>query len=233
MKKYVLFGVSPFLSDILDIIHANNGRVAKIFLNMPEVQRERAMGFRERLALLDYKVQVHDNLSSFKPQKGFLYSLGTPTPHKNKLVGELKEKYALAFDRLIHPTVHLGSNVRLGEGIIINVNTTIGPNAQLDDFCVINRCASIGHEAHIGKHALVGPSAAIAGAVTIGEGATIAMRATVLDKVQIGAWAFVGAASLVTKDVPANTVAYGSPAKVIRDNPDGSFEQYKKNRSIS
>jgi len=233
MKKYIIFGVSPFLSDIIDIIHANGGRVAKIFLNMPEVQRERTMSFRDRLALLDYKVEVHEDLSAFKPQKGFLYSLGTPTPHKKTLVEELKAKHSLTFAPLIHPTVHVGSNVKIGEGVILNVNTTIGPNAQLDDFCVVNRCVSIGHEAHIGCHALIGPQASIAGAVQVGEGATIAMRATVIDKSQIGAWAVVGAASLVTKDVPANMVVYGSPAKVIRENPDANIDQYKKNRALS
>ena len=71
MKKYIIFGVSAFLSDIIDIIHANGHRVAKLYLNMPEVRHERVIGFHQRLSLLDYKVEVHEDLSSFKIQKGF------------------------------------------------------------------------------------------------------------------------------------------------------------------
>lgn len=231
MKKYIIFGVSAFLSDIFDIIHANGARVAKLYLNMPEVKRDRLISCRERVAQLGYEIEVHETLEPFRPQKDFSYALGTPTPHKNKLVEELKKKYALTFDALVHPTVYLGSNVHIGEGVIMNVNATVGPNAFLDDFCVINRCVSIGHETNIGKHALIGPAAAIAGTVTIGECATIAMKATVVDRIHVGPWSVVGAGSLVTKDIPAHVVAYGVPAKIVRDNEEKDFQKYKDNRS--
>jgi sugar O-acyltransferase (sialic acid O-acetyltransferase NeuD family) len=231
VKKYIIFGVSAFLSDIFDIIHANGARVAQIFLNMPERRPERVIGYRERVARLGYDIEVHETLTAFKPQKGFSYTLGTPSPHKNKLVEELKNKFFLTFNTLIHPTAFLGSNVHAGEGVIINVNATVGPNAFLNDFCVINRCVSIGHDSNIGKHALIGPNAAIAGSVTIGECATIAMKATVIDRIHIGSWSVIGAGSLVTKDVPSEVVAYGVPAKVVRDNEEKDFQKYKDNRS--
>jgi len=231
MKKCTLFGVSPFLSDILDIIHANDARVAEIFLNMPEVKRERVIGFRERIVRLGYEIKVHESLEPFKPRNGFLYALGTPSPHKSNLVEELKQKYSITFDALIHPTVYLGSNVQVGEGVIVNVNSTIGPNAILNDFCVINRCASVGHDTKIGKHALVGPNAAIAGSVTIGDYANIAMMATVIERIHIGSWSVIGAGSIVTKDIPEHVIAYGVPAKIIRENEEKNFKKYKSNRS--
>ncbi|MGO1885884.1 MAG: DapH/DapD/GlmU-related protein, partial [Citricoccus sp.] len=40
---------------------------------------------------------------------------------------------------------------------------------------------------------------------------------TVLPGVTIGDNSVVGAGSVVTKDVPANTVAVGSPARVVRE----------------
>ena len=44
MKKFVIFGISAFLSDIFDLIHACGGKVYKIYLNMPEVKKERQLG---------------------------------------------------------------------------------------------------------------------------------------------------------------------------------------------
>ena len=47
-------------------------------------------------------------------------------------------------------------------------------------------------------------------------GASIGSGATILANVVIGENAIVGAGSVVTKDVPANTIVAGNPAKVLR-----------------
>ncbi|WP_442854348.1 DapH/DapD/GlmU-related protein [Arthrobacter sp. Soil782] len=60
-------------------------------------------------------------------------------------------------------------------------------------------------------------------AVVIGRNVWIGSNATILPGVTIGDNAVVAAASVVTKDVPANTVVVGSPARVARslaDNPE-------------
>ena len=48
------------------------------------------------------------------------------------------------------------------------------------------------------------------------KGASIGSGATILSKVTIGENAIVGAGSVVTKDVPANSIVAGNPAKVLR-----------------
>jgi sugar O-acyltransferase (sialic acid O-acetyltransferase NeuD family) len=230
MKKYIIFGISEYLSDIFDIIHANNGRVYKIYQNMPEVRRERIIGLRQRLAFLDYNVTVYDTLDPFQPESDCLYMIGTPSPQKYKLIEALKDRYSLTFTRLIHPTVHLGSNVHIGEGVTIDVGTVIAANAHLDDFCSINKCCSIGHETSIGKFAFVGPGVFISGLSQIGDKCTIGLHATILETLVIGDWTVIGAGSLVTKDMPHGVVAYGVPAKIIRQNDEVDFERYKAKR---
>jgi carbonic anhydrase/acetyltransferase-like protein (isoleucine patch superfamily) len=53
----------------------------------------------------------------------------------------------------------------------------------------------------------------------IGKGALIGMGSIILDNAEIGEGAFIGAGSLVPpgKVIPPNTMAFGRPAKVIRD----------------
>jgi acetyltransferase-like isoleucine patch superfamily enzyme len=53
--------------------------------------------------------------------------------------------------------------------------------------------------------------------VAIGDSAWISFNVTILKGVNIGAGAVIGANSLVLQDVPANTLAAGSPAVVIRE----------------
>jgi maltose O-acetyltransferase len=52
--------------------------------------------------------------------------------------------------------------------------------------------------------------------VRIGEGVWVGSRATIFPGVTIGQGAVIGAGALVTKDVPANSVVAGVPARVIR-----------------
>ncbi|NOX27382.1 MAG: CatB-related O-acetyltransferase [Gammaproteobacteria bacterium] len=54
------------------------------------------------------------------------------------------------------------------------------------------------------------------GNIEIGDDVWLGYGVVVLDGVKIGNGAVIGANSVVTKDVPANAVAVGSPAKVIR-----------------
>jgi len=48
------------------------------------------------------------------------------------------------------------------------------------------------------------------------KGASIGSGSTVLSKVTIGENAIVGAGSVVTRDVPANAIVAGNPAKILR-----------------
>lgn len=87
-------------------------------------------------------------------------------------------------------------------GVYIEDNALIGPRAML---------ISVGHNedpAH--RHDLVLKS------VRIKQGAWIGANVTVLPGVTIGENAIVGAGAVVTKDVPANTVVAGVPAKILR-----------------
>ena len=52
--------------------------------------------------------------------------------------------------------------------------------------------------------------------VRIGDGAWIGMHSIILKGVTIGDGAIIGAGSVVTRDIPANAVACGSPARVVR-----------------
>jgi len=50
----------------------------------------------------------------------------------------------------------------------------------------------------------------------IRKGASIGSGSTILSKVTVGENAIVGAGSVVTKDVPANAVVAGNPARFLR-----------------
>ena len=63
--KYIIFGGGSFLSDVFDLIHAVNGTVYKIFLNMPEADRSGDIGSKQRVSWLSYDVNIYESLQEF------------------------------------------------------------------------------------------------------------------------------------------------------------------------
>lgn len=66
--------------------------------------------------------------------------------------------------------------------------------------------------------------------ITIEDNVWIGGNTTVLPGVTIGRNCVIGAGSVVTKDIPQNTVAAGNPCKVIREITDDDKKFYFKNR---
>lgn len=65
------------------------------------------------------------------------------------------------------------------------------------------------------------------GRVTIGNNVRFGINCTVLKGVTIGDNCFIGAGSIVTKDIPSNSIAVGSPCRVVM-----SLDDYYKKRKI-
>ena len=69
--------------------------------------------------------------------------------------------------------------------------------------------------------------------VTIGSGAWIGANVTILPGVTIGENSVIGAGSVVTKDIPANVVAYGNPCHVAREIGEHDDVYYWRDRVIN
>lgn len=135
---------------------------------------------------------------------------------KSKIIDIFTRNYN--FVNLIHSTASISSTTNIGRGCVINNNTSISVHTNIGDFFSMNRNASIGHHVTIGDFVTMNPGSAVAGHVNIGNNVQIGMGAMVIDGVSIGNNTIIGAGSVVTKDIPDNVVAYGSPCKVIREN---------------
>ncbi len=98
---------------------------------------------------------------------------------------------------------HLGKFTDIGAFTYINARHTV----------------TIGDEVQVGSHCSIYSESTIddkAGPVTLMKNCRIGTHSVIMPGVTVGENAIVGAFSFVTADIPANSLAFGVPAKVIR-----------------
>ncbi|MFC4387253.1 2,3,4,5-tetrahydropyridine-2,6-dicarboxylate N-acetyltransferase [Gracilibacillus marinus] len=128
----------------------------------------------------------------------------------------------------IEPGAIIREHVEIGDGAVIMFGAMINIGSVIGDGTMIDMNACLGGRATVGKNCHVGAGAVLAGVieppsaqpVIIEDNVVIGANAVVLEGVRVGKGAVVAAGAIVTKDVPANTVVAGTPAKVIKEIDD-------------
>jgi acetyltransferase-like isoleucine patch superfamily enzyme len=113
-----------------------------------------------------------------------------------------------------------GKNITLGERIFINSGCNLQDQGGvfIGDDCLIGHntvMATLNHDLAPSRRADMHPAP-----IVIGRNVWIGSNVTILPGVTIGDNAVVAAASVVTKDVPENSIVVGSPARVVRQVPN-------------
>jgi UDP-N-acetylbacillosamine N-acetyltransferase len=126
--------------------------------------------------------------------------------------------YGFSLPNLIHPSAVVSQDASIGQGAIIMPGTIINSGTRIGSNLILNTAASVDHECSIGDGVHIGPGARLSGLVTIGNATWIGIGSVIRESVHIGNNVLVGAGSLVLKDIPDGVVAYGAPAKIVREN---------------
>lgn len=117
---------------------------------------------------------------------------------------------------VVDPSAVVSPWARLGPGTVVMPQAAVNACAEIGPHVILNTGCTVDHDCEIGAFAHVGPGAHLAGGVRVGEGALVGVGAAVAPGVTIGEGAVIGAGAAVVRDVPAYSVAYGVPARVVR-----------------
>jgi bifunctional UDP-N-acetylglucosamine pyrophosphorylase/glucosamine-1-phosphate N-acetyltransferase len=146
----------------------------------------------------------------------------TQIGNRCKVLASVLEKAVLEDDVDMGPFCHLRKGAHLAKGVHMGnfgeiKNSTLGPGTKMGHFSYIGD-AQIGPDVNIGAGTIT-CNFGIDGKknpTEIGEGAFIGSDTMLVAPVKIGAGAVTGSGSVVTKDVPPDTLVVGVPARAIR-----------------
>ncbi len=168
-----------------------------------------------------------------------LYEFNATRPSEmKKRMALMKEMFAEVGENCyIEPPFHSnfgGGHIHFGKNVYCNFGVTM-----VDDTHI-----------YVGDYTMFGPNVTVATAghpilpelrkqgyqynfpVHIGKNCWIGAGALIMPGITIGDNVVIGAGSVVTKDIPSNTIAVGNPCKVLREVNEQDKEYYFKDRKI-
>lgn len=145
----------------------------------------------------------------------------------------------VGFGSFIHPLSSLRQQdkIKVGRYVTINHSVSIWGCVTVGHRCQINPGCAIYGKVDIGHNVMIAPNVVIAGGnhrfnlksvpmmdqgaeekgIVICDDVWIGANCSITDGVRIGTGTIIGSGSVVTKDIPSFSLAYGNPCKVIRN----------------
>jgi len=206
----IIAGAKGFAKEVLEVVFQADSRARVAFYD--DVTPDLPLLLHGRYPILRTAEEARQWLA--QDQR---FTLGVGSPQVRRALAEKLRQLGGVLTSTISPRATIGAfgnqigagcnvmtgavltgDISLGEGVLINLNCTIGHDSIVQDYCELS------------------PGVHVSGHVALGPNCVLGTGAVVLPGVEIGANSVIGAGSVVTKNVAADTLAVGIPAKAIK-----------------
>ncbi len=164
-------------------------------------------------------------------------TVDVPSPDEEQTPPRIGSGATVRSGTIIYPDVVVGDGLQTGHHVVVREQTVVGDDVVLGTKTVIDGRCDVGDGAslqtgvyvppysEVGDRVFLGPNAVLTNdpyplrrdcdleGATLKADATVGANATILPGVTVGERAFVAAGSVVTEDVPPETLAVGVPAE--------------------
>jgi sugar O-acyltransferase (sialic acid O-acetyltransferase NeuD family) len=154
------------------------------------------------------------------PQAQVLLCPGRPDDYgvRRRLVARLgldDHRYAT----VVHPTTSVGSTSEIGSGSVLLAQVVLTADVTVGRHVVVMPQVVLTHDVRVDDFATLAAGVRLGGSCHVACGAYVGSGVCVREGITIGAWALVGMGAVVTRDVPAGRLWYGSPARDVSAAP--------------
>jgi len=208
--NFIFWGSAGHAMVLADVVRTAGGRILALFDNNNEAKPAidgvplfaGEAGFQEWL-------RDHDS-----DMPAGAVAIGGHRGADRVAILRMLESHGIPTPALLHPQAGVSPQARVGPGCQVLAMAVVAAGARLGRGVIVNHGALVDHESVLGEGCHIAPGAVLCGCVELGDHVFIGAGATVLPRLRIGANTIVGAGSVVTRDLPANSLAFGTPAKI-------------------
>lgn len=200
--------VAQLIDDIND--HSNIdiyklvGFIDKGILGTKIYNNYRIVGDDEFIMNIDYNINV-------------IIAIGNPLIRR-RVYERFKLNEHIYFPIIIHPNVNTKGIKSIGEGSIIQRNSTITTNITIGKCVFIGVGCIISHDDVIDDFCSIMPNVAIAGNVHVKQNTFIRIGSSIIEHTIIEANNTIEAGSVIIKDTIPNCTIAGVPGRIIKRN---------------
>ncbi len=117
------------------------------------------------------------------------------------------------FATVVHPGASLGRDAIVGPGTVVLAGVVATTGVRVGAHVALMPQVVLTHDVAVSSFATLATAVNLAGGVRIGCGAYLGAGTMVRQGLTVGAWAMTGMGALVLRDVPAERLWYGTPAR--------------------
>ena len=210
----IVIGAKGFAKELLeDLVSSKYGFNESNLYFFDDISNDLPTKLFGKYKILNSIEEVKSIFDNFSNQ----FSIGIGNPKNRKIMSDKFESIGGDLVTLISKSAVLGSfENSIGEGVNIMGGVQITNNVKIGKGSLINLNCTIGHDCIIEDFVELTPSVNISGNCKIGTLTSLGTGVVVIPNVTIGKKCVIGAGSVVTKDVPDNSLVVGIPGKVIK-----------------
>lgn len=170
----------------------------------------------EGLPVIAKTTQKNVELYTLKGYK-FIYTIYRTDGQKERL--QLFKDLGFSENNLaifIHPTAYLAPDVKIEAGVVVMPYVMISSAVHIGMGSLLMTGATIGHNTTLGMYNHIASQAVIGAYITTENGVHIGLNCTIRENITIGENATIGMGAVLTKNVEAEEIWVGNPAKFLR-----------------
>jgi len=212
-RPFVIWGSGGTAKKLFDVLSVNGDRIIAIFDRDPNAKSALAgvpIYYGEQ-GLEAWLRSPHCEA----PCNALVGAGSAPGSERMKLLN-LLSKHHFNLPSVFHPTAFVSPSARVARACQIYTHAIVDAHASLGEACLINDAARVGHDCVVGNGVHVAPGAMLLGGSQVGDHVLIGANAVVMPRVRVGDNSIVGAGAVVLSDLPADVVAVGNPARIVK-----------------